>query len=73
MEVTHVDAKGEVEGKPDNDDRSEGTANLRSSQRLDKEEKDEDSARCPYDRRFGNIRLDDFETVSDVSIAPNIW
>ncbi len=36
----YVNAKCEVEGEPDDDDRGEETANLRSSQRLNQKEQD---------------------------------
>ena len=62
-DCTYINAKREIEDEPDDDNRCKHTANLRSAQWLDEEEKDQDGARRSYDGRFGNVCFDDFETI----------
>ena len=52
---TYVYSEGKIEGKPDNDDRSKGTADLCSPQGLDEEEQNEDGARGSHNRGSCNV------------------
>lgn len=58
-----VDSESCIETKPDDNNRGESNGNLSGTERLNQEQKNEDSAGGPDNGSFGDVRLDDIEPL----------
>lgn len=58
-----VDSESCIETKPDDDNRGESNSNLSGTERLNHEQKNENSTSDPNNGGFGDVRLDDIESL----------